>query len=879
MTQLVCRRNVLGSAGVALLLAASGVESAALPVQAPVVESDGAPAIVAGHPKHAEWRAKVWGGGRSAFSVPTIATLVERLPGAAVEASTPTFYLVCDLRASELRKRELAELNSELEALALRYPEQVDLSVKVEAHEWTLLYLDRLTRLEESFLQFLGIGADEDIRYGVPGIEVFVLSEPRSYGLSAMLHDGATGIMRGPERVTIDGNDQRNIDKYFRDDVLPADKWVQAVTVHRTAAALLTRYMWADGRYQSSAFVPKFLEMGVAHYFELRLPAEKGVFFCESSELMRSADDWQADDWKGRMYRLGRAAQAPTVAELVRLDPSGGNTSFEHHVAAWSLVNYLHGLYGPESFRRFLDLQREGASVTDSIESVFEVTEAQLTKRWHEWVLKSRGRLVQPTASQQQGVRDSRAVLKDFKDVWEDRENLPLNVRLSAIETLRHVEPGAAVRELFEVMSEGGVEALSAVETLRRVQDPVAAAMIAQEMSSAARLRRQERYWELLIRCAGAFGDSAEELIPELIDLRSHKNATDRIRAGIARTLGELGDPSAVATLLADTEDFSHLVRAEALRSLALLHPESGREVAESLLDDDSWHVRIASIDVFRGAARWDSLPVLIERLDKENGRLREDILDVLVWISGPASRAPHKSDDPAAWRQWWAVLGSKQTGPTEVAASPPELRTLSASPRSFGKIYSKKFMFLVDISKSMSQTIQVTGGARRRIPKAEYVREELIRIIQHELVENVAFNLIMFARLTSRWDKVNQILHATDESKRSAIKWLTYQQLGEAHETDIHLCLEEIFDLADAGLHNQNHESTVDTVYFITDGTPTKGITDMEALLMWVRERNRMHGIRFNVVTIEMTDSNLVFLRRLAEENHGRCTVIRGER
>jgi hypothetical protein len=61
------------------------------------------------------------------------------------------------------------------------------------------------------------------------------------------------------------------------------------------------------------------------------------------------------------------------------------------------------------------------------------------------------------------------------------------------------------------------------------------------------------------------------------------------------------------------------------------------------------------------------------------------------------------------------------------------------------------------------------------------------------------------------------------------------------------------------------------DTIYFLTDGTPTRGeITDIETILSWTRDFNRFAKTELNVIAMGSLGLDLPFLQRLAQENGG---------
>jgi Mg-chelatase subunit ChlD len=87
---------------------------------------------------------------------------------------------------------------------------------------------------------------------------------------------------------------------------------------------------------------------------------------------------------------------------------------------------------------------------------------------------------------------------------------------------------------------------------------------------------------------------------------------------------------------------------------------------------------------------------------------------------------------------------------------------------------------------------------------------------------------------------------------------------------TNIYGALERALDLCGAKGGGTWSRPVFDTLYFLTDGRATVGVTtNTEEILTFVRERNASAGIVIH--TIGLSDAHdAVLMRRLAEENGG---------
>jgi hypothetical protein len=66
------------------------------------------------------------------------------------------------------------------------------------------------------------------------------------------------------------------------------------------------------------------------------------------------------------------------------------------------------------------------------------------------------------------------------------------------------------------------------------------------------------------------------------------------------------------------------------------------------------------------------------------------------------------------------------------------------------------------------------------------------------------------------------------------------------------------------------------DTIYFLTDGSPTHGeIVDADALVSWFENLNRFAKVDITVIAIGNLGVDLPFLRRLAKAGGGELVHV----
>jgi hypothetical protein len=299
-------------------------------------------------------------------------------------------------------------------------------------------------------------------------------------------------------------------------------------------------------------------------------------------------------------------------------------------------------------------------------------------------------------------------------------------------------------------------------------------------------------------------------------------------------------------------------------------------------LQDDRPQVVLSAI---RGLARVrlpetvDALVALTER-EGIDARVLGDAMRALRALTG------ERFASAAEWRSWWTTAreGFAVPTPEEVerrSADAPgggELRTITrvpptseAGPSLYGAIESSAVLFVVDVSYSMHVRVWAEEQGATNPTRLDYVKEALVQAVE-SLPETTTFNIISFSTAPTPWKR--KLVEASAATKREATRWV--RALRNDGDTNISDSLELAFQHPD-----------VDTIYFLTDGTPTHGrllVPDeiLGAVRGWNAGRNvRVNaiaflagdGARFNVVENKGMAERL--MRALAEQTGGTFTLV----
>jgi len=294
------------------------------------------------------------------------------------------------------------------------------------------------------------------------------------------------------------------------------------------------------------------------------------------------------------------------------------------------------------------------------------------------------------------------------------------------------------------------------------------------------------------------------------------------------------------------------------------------------LLRDKVWAVRLAAVRAMHNVRDKRIIPTLIDQLGREGGRLREDIRDLLVKVTGQDFNI-----DSERWTWWWNNYGGDKFQFGAAPSKSQQHKMRYAIQYHDVETCSKKFIFLLDTSSSMNEIIKVakTGGktygkgdlTKRKIYAAQ---AELVRLLR-TFDKNIFFNIITFNEEIGLWRK--SVAAAKKDTRKSAEKFVWAIDPPKKASTNIYDSLIAAFDMVDAGFAKRKYESVVDTMFFLSDGNPTAGpVTDVDMILRTVKERNRIHGIKIHTFNLGGPRTESYFLRKLAESTGGTYQEIR---
>ncbi|MHC4972179.1 MAG: HEAT repeat domain-containing protein [Planctomycetota bacterium] len=410
------------------------------------------------------------------------------------------------------------------------------------------------------------------------------------------------------------------------------------------------------------------------------------------------------------------------------------------------------------------------------------------------------------------------------------------------------------------------------------------------------RIERMEATWrrarvseDLLARTVGSL---KKKKTVEAALTQYQKHATWRVRQLLARACAHwhalLHDDrlsrKTFAVLKKLREDKEGRVRLAVVRSLAAYRRLEAFELLKLCAKDQDWRVRAATIKSLKQIGTAEAVDLLIERMPHETGRLKDDINDALVEITG------ENLTFADSWAAWWNGQGRKLPDKKKKAAPKGE-RDPSLKAKDTARFYgiptrSERICYIIDVSGSMNKEVEqirvvITGRKQSETPvdgktRLEVAKNELKRAVSN-LNQDKLFNIVFFNQAVKVWQK--KMVKATRRGKDLARGEI--QAVVGSGTTYTLGALREAFVIAGV-IHGSGDKKKaksdigIDTIFLLSDGGPTDNRMDEakpmdpEIILDSVRQWNRDAGIVIHTIAVDTEEVGTYFLSQLAAQNGG---------
>ncbi len=302
--------------------------------------------------------------------------------------------------------------------------------------------------------------------------------------------------------------------------------------------------------------------------------------------------------------------------------------------------------------------------------------------------------------------------------------------------------------------------------------------------------------------------------------------------------------------------------RVAALQALGMRGDGAVIGVATDLLkaSPEKFPLVTAAIGVLKRLHDRRAIVPLIFFLGRQDiARLREDGRAALVSLTGQ-KHGPYQEP----WQSWWQEYGKKFVMPP-APVELPSVRPQGEGVTFYGiHTFSDKVLFILDISGSMEWALggpkNEPGGDKAKIITA---RKELVGAV-YNLPQKAVFNVILFNHAVIPWNP--KVVEATNTNRKKLENFVKSSE--PTGLTNIHDALHAGFMMA----LRSYERPEVDTIFFLTDGTPTSGrVTDPKAILDMARVMNHMGQLKIHVIGIGGDkDIDEEFLKELAKIGQG---------
>jgi hypothetical protein len=261
-----------------------------------------------------------------------------------------------------------------------------------------------------------------------------------------------------------------------------------------------------------------------------------------------------------------------------------------------------------------------------------------------------------------------------------------------------------------------------------------------------------------------------------------------------------------------------------------------------------------------------ESVDAIIVCMLKADGTLEYVCRGALRQLTG------EKIADGVDWKNWWdsakagfdfSKVAEKQQ--SKAKQTNGKISTSVDGSGLYESIVSKRVLFVVDSSGSMRIEAELKDG--KKLSRLGYVQKELAAAINMQLGKDSKFNVLHFGDKVFSWKK--KLMKATPGNKKGAINFV--KKLKPDGMTNAYDAFKTAF-----------LDRDIDTIYFLTDGTPTVGAILVPNQILgnirsWNRGRNvKIHTIAFltgdghKMGIIEDKDGSKIFMEKIAKENSG---------
>ncbi|MEM8883508.1 MAG: HEAT repeat domain-containing protein [Planctomycetota bacterium] len=388
-----------------------------------------------------------------------------------------------------------------------------------------------------------------------------------------------------------------------------------------------------------------------------------------------------------------------------------------------------------------------------------------------------------------------------------------------------------------------------AVRVLARIPDPVHTELLVAQLGK----ERVPKVQLTLVTQLGRLG-SGEATTP-LVKLAQGARRKPELKEATVIALARIGfDHKPVARYF--QQQFrakAWVVRLDAVDAVARYGDATAIPFLTGALEDGEWRIRVAAAQGLGRVRHKTAISPLIAHLEEEQDkRVRRAVAEALFRTTGQ-----HLYDMHDLWIQWWS---RNHSGFRVPAAVPTKKKGKGGERRTVASFYgvpvdSERVAFVIDRSGSMGGGFSFgANGELEQSKKTDLDKaiEQTIRVSE-KLKDGSHINVIFFETGVQQWS--DKLVKLTPGTRRKLRNYLERQQPGGS--TNLYGGLVKAMSMRD-----------VDTIYLLSDGSPTEGkYTEDEDVLREIGKLNKRLRIQIHCIALGFRSD---LLEKLAAQTGG---------
>ena len=338
------------------------------------------------------------------------------------------------------------------------------------------------------------------------------------------------------------------------------------------------------------------------------------------------------------------------------------------------------------------------------------------------------------------------------------------------------------------------------------------------------------------------------------------------VRGCCALALGKSASKESVEALVtalkSERECSLRVALLDALASRAKDDPVVRDLVIEAIKSND-WQVQIAALQAFRLAPNKAAASHLVGALKGATGRIKNEINETLKSVTGVDKHGEYE-----AWKTWWDENGDEFLAGTYVP-HPSERADNKGNSTFYGlPVFSTRLVFLLDTSASMQEKpnwLPPDFNSKGEASRLEVAKFELKKIITL-LPANAEFNVVLFHSWLEPYSEKMKSMTGGERTK--CLKWVEAIKLGDGTHT--WEGIEEVYRMAGGNFWVKNASGALDSIYLMTDGVPSSGVSEIKQFVDKIVDLNRFTKIVIHTIGVDPPANGEELLKQIAAATGG---------